>query len=294
MDRLALALCFFLGTVVVYAGELVPGHKADDQPRIAAVPEPTPYVSILSGTGAIRNIRRLSNAISHTRLDSGRHAYTVSGIYLPESGMTREQLEEVYRDGGVTQLVCPDRFDWKFDLDKKTCTFEVGRELRLSELAEIIDNSAWFGGHLPYWEELECRDIPKSDRFSDHRYSVAEIHAVPLPSHSDWVDLSTERKNSMPISIAKDLEGTLRITASTAHCMAESRFALRILDENGKVLWVDDTTLYGSFRVALTDLNSDGVQEILLHRTSHSQDAFFLIRPAAKPSDRPKQWERSH
>lgn len=75
-------------------------------------------------------------------------------------------------------------------------------------------------------------------------------------------------------------EGKFVINPATGLCMCHSRYAMRILDDNGRLVWIDDSTAYGLIRFAIVDRNQGGADEILLIRTVHRGEdvANFYIK----------------
>lgn len=247
-----------------------------------------------------RDVSSMPASITYEMVDEKKHRYSISGIYSASQKAMEEAkthksdshsggfatnpfatdgdsgLSDNY-PASIYQGTVPDCDEFRVDFETKICTFLTSRKLRLPELATAIDQMAEIGGDIPYWRELEARDIAKSDHYSETNYTVAE-EKENFPSNLAWFGVPGDRQISTLIAINGFDHGQLVFTPTTAHCMAHSRFAIRVLEPDGRLLWHQDSIALASVRFAIADLDSDGFHEILLDRDDHGQASRFLIK----------------
>lgn len=219
-----------------------------------------------------RKITKIPKSIKHKKGEDGIHRYIISGIY---SG---SQKSEIQNPGDLYEASIPACDDCKLDFNKLTCTIRTTRELTNSELAYAIDDIAKMGGDLPYWVELEARDIVKTIDFTNMDFSVEKIKG----KHSNklgWFTPSKDRSFQIPYSVGQEFK--ILIVPTTAYCMCHSRFCIRILDPSGKVVWKNEAIAFGGFSLALSDQDEDLIQEILIRCYDHGKDTHFIIKPKA-------------
>lgn len=256
-----------------------------------------------------RKIEHLPKSITYQKRADGKHAYSVAGIYNASERSKKEQIRtDAQREKddknpfgpldlsdypeSIYQGTIPDCDEVEADFPNRVLRFTTSRKLPFDELAKVIDEMARIGGDLPYWDELEARDIGQSSAYSAENYEIS-TPKDEFPSGLAWF-LVPDRKVSTPIKI-DFFQGTLLFIPSTAHCMVHSRFSIRILDPNGLVLWEDDKTALADVRFALADIDQDGLHEILLIRDDHGKEDRFLIRRKPMPKNQeahPDQEER--
>jgi len=204
---------------------------------------------------------KLPRSITHTTTDQGAHIYQVTGIYARSAERNPSYQEQL-----------PDCTSFKLDPQNQTCTFTTSRELPLPELSRAFDQMAGGSGELPYWSELEARDTPPGALVGELRYSTTPATSE-APSGLAWFHMPREQPLRIPLGIRGRDPGTLWIVPSTAHCMSHSKYVLRILDEEGKLIWTDEKTLFADVNIAITDT----VHEIWINRDDHGQKASFHI-----------------
>ncbi|MGF1657146.1 MAG: hypothetical protein ACFCU3_09230 [Verrucomicrobiales bacterium] len=148
----------------------------------------------------------------------------------------------------------PDALEFHLDLKAKKATFTTSRELAFSELAYAIDDIAELGGDLPFWVELEARDLEPTKEYARLSYKVESTAQEP-PSALAGFWVPKRRAFQIPFSLGGPEQGSLLVVPTTAFCMCHSRFSLRILDPEGKLIWKEETTAYGKVRIALSTAN---------------------------------------
>lgn len=220
-----------------------------------------------------RKIIKMPSGITHHRA-GGKSTYVISGIirHTPEL-----KLNEANR---AHQLLIPDCSGFRLDRSGRKCSFVTTEELPLSELADTIDLLAKKGGEVPYWAELEARDLPVSEK-GDVSYKITSS-TKKIADDLHWVSLQKDESFETAITLSSEGTGRILIVPSTAMCMCHSRYSIRILDAEQKVIWRDDREAYGSIRVAIADIDGDKSQEILLSRSDHGKDGNFVIRLEGK------------
>lgn len=250
----ALALLF----PIVSFGEVDPFEAAPDPPR----PE--------------RVIERLPKSISHREIEDGQHEYVISGIYATSP---KHDIED---PGALLgEPLIPDCLTCTFDFKKLTCTFTTSRKLTYSELAYALDDIAELGGDMPYWVELEARDIMPSELAGRLEYTTSTV-TIDAPTGLAWFWAPDDKPLRIPLSYGGPNLGTLLIVPSTAHCMAHSRYVLRVLDGNGLLVWTDEKTLFAGVKIALSDIDKDSMHEIWIYRDDHGKEERFQITGAFK------------
>ena len=233
----------------------------------AAIAEDDPF-SQTAPPRPEREISSLPKSLAY-KFEDGRHIYTVSGIY---DTSLEEGIEDV---GQLCDYCIPDCLECVFDFEKKICRFATSRELGFSELAYAVDDIAALCGDLPYWAELEARDIEVADEGDRIDFAVQEIEELH-PRGLGWFSMPKDRKFEMPFNGA---ERNMRILVvpTTGYCMCHSRFCIRILNNAGKVVWKDEEIGYASISIAVSDQNRDFVHEFLIRRHDHGKDARYRI-----------------
>lgn len=218
-----------------------------------------------------RKILKLPKAVSHRMIDGSKHEYAISGIYSASA------KNDVIEDIGLSyKILIPDSLEFALDLQASKVTFSTSRELSLSELAYAIDDMASLGGDIPFWIELEARDIEESKEFAGLRYTM-KATTESAPPELAWFWVPMDRAFQVPLSIGASEHGSLLIVPSTAFCMCHSRWSLRVLDPKGKLIWKEEDTAFAAIRVALSKGDESGMHRIWLHRNDHGKVANFLI-----------------
>jgi hypothetical protein len=220
-----------------------------------------------------RAILKLPGGVSHKMIHETRHQYTVSDIYMGLASKKKDPKEAL----STYSFLIPDVLDLDIDFKAKRVTFTTSRKLALSELAYAIDDMAEIGGDIPFWVELEARDLETSKDYARISYTVNPTDQEPPSEHAGfWVP--KDRVFQIPLSFGSPELGSLLVVPKTAFCMCHSRFSLRVLDPEGKWIWKDEDTAYGGVKIALSNANEFGMHEIWLTRDDHGQSKVFLIR----------------
>ncbi len=281
-SRIALLLLIF--------GAAVIGQDSDPFSDAIETEDPPP-----------RDIPSMPASITYERVDDKMHRYTIAGIYNASQRAKEEQKRNREKESGRGEIAAdpfapdgesglpdeypesiyegavPDCDEFTVDFETRKCTFSTSRKLTLPELVDAINQMAWMGGDIPYWSELEARDIVRSNRFNSANYIVEESKE-DFPPNLAWFWAPADRRISTLIGVSEVEQGQLIFTPTTAHCMAHSRFAIRVFDPDGRLLWRDDSIALASVRFAVADIDRDGLHDILLDRDDHGRASRFLIR----------------
>ncbi len=246
---------------------IVPTATADDTPfaepdREAVRPE--------------RAILKLPRAVTHKMIDARKHQYTVSDIYMGAASQEKDPKDA----SSSYKALIPESLDLDFDFKAKKATFSTSRELSFSELAYAIDDMAKLGGDLPYWAELDARDLETTKEFTRFRYEIETAKKEPPPALA-WFWIPDDRPFQIPLSLGGLELGSLLIVPSTALCMCHSKFVIRILDPKGKVIWKQEDAAYGGVRIALSSDDELGRHKIWMRRGDHGGSNDFIITGSA-------------
>ena len=279
-----------IALLLLVFGAAVFGQDADPFSDTTETKEPSP-----------RDISSMPASITYEQVGDKKHRYTIAGIYnasqktkeeakkkrKKNSSRDRTSADPFATDGetglgddypeSIYEGTVPDCDEFTIDFKTRKCAFLTSRKLTLSELADAIDQMAWLGGDIPYWSELEARDIAKSDHFKRANFIVEETKG-DFPPNLAWFSVPKDRQISTLIGVNEFEQGQLIFTPTTAHCMAHSRFAIRVLDTDGRLLWSEDSIALASVRFTVADIDRDGLHDILLDRDDHGQATRFLIK----------------
>lgn len=225
---------------------------------------------------------KLPSSIQYTKVAEDEHLYKISGIY---NFLGREEMASgmapVYRN-----LVPACR---KFDIDYASlvCTLVTTVELPISELAYSMDEIARLGGEMPTFTELEARDLPKSPLGETLSY-VIQQKAPEGSEKLEWLDMPEDGSVlRLPLDLGSQGAGTLFIVPATAHCMVHSIFVIRVLDSEGRVIWQEGETAYGTIQLALQPPSAGQAQAFYLFRNNHGIEDDFFIHPEIKTAGNP-------
>jgi len=219
-----------------------------------------------------RAILKLPKAVTHRVIGQSKHEYTISGIYAASA--ENDGLKDI---ASTYKIFIPDSLDLNLDFKARKAIFSTSRELSLSELAYAIDDMAELGGDIPFWVELEARDVEDTKEFARIRYEIVATDE-DIPPDLAWFWMPKDRAFQVPLSLGGSGVGSLFIVPSTSFCMCHSRFNLRILDPGGRLIWKDEDTGYAGVRIALSNANELGMHKIWLFRDDHGESKKFLIR----------------
>lgn len=223
-----------------------------------------------------RKIEKLPSCIRYVSSGESIHTYTLTGI-------CKQQETDLKEAGSLYQSFVPDCVKLQLDYKADTCVFTTSRRLGLEELSYAMDDLADLGGHLPFWLELEARDWPVSDLYSPERFNIKPVTEKQMPASGfAWFAIPKGLAFDSPLGLGGPEMGKLRIVPFTTYCMCHQRFTLRIVDAQNKVIWNHDKELFGSLKLAITDLDGDSVHEILLWRYDHGKLDHFMITPRDK------------
>jgi hypothetical protein len=218
-----------------------------------------------------RTILKLPKAVSHRQIDSSSHEYTISGIY--SASANNDKLKDVAL---TYKILIPDSLDLDLDFKARRATFSTSRKLTLSELAYAIDDMAELGGDIPFWVELEARDLETTKDFARISYTIEPTEQeIPPDLAGFWVP--KDKVFQIPLSFGGPDLGSLLVVPTTAFCMCHSRFSLRVLDPEGKLIWKEEGTAYAGVKIALSNANEFGMHKIWLTRDDHGASKTFLI-----------------
>jgi hypothetical protein len=219
-----------------------------------------------------RRILKLPGGVTHKVIEGTRHQYTVSDIYM---GAASEEKDP--EDASATySFLIPDVLDLDLDFKAKKATFTTSRKLTLSELAYAIDDMAKLGGDIPFWAELEARDLETTKDFARISCTVEPTEQeIPPDLAGFWVP--KDKVFQIPLSFGGPDLGSLLVVPTTAFCMCHSRFSLRVLDPEGKLIWKEEGTAYAGVKIALSNANEFGMHKIWLTRDDHGVSKRFLI-----------------
>ena len=218
-----------------------------------------------------RKILKLPKAVTHSLIAASKHEYTVSGIY---SGAAKNKAVE--NVASVYKSCIPNALDVALDFKASKATFSTSRELSYSELAYAIDDMAELGGDIPFWFELEARDIEITTEYNRSRYTI-QATTKDAPSELAWFWVPEDRVFTIPLNVGAPELGSLLIVPSTAFCMCHSSFTLRILDPEGKLIWKDEASAYAGVKIALSNAKDSAMHRIWMNREDHGKSKQFLI-----------------
>ena len=242
---------------------------AQEEDPFAADPQPDP-------PRPERKIKKLPNSVTYEEEDKA-HTYTINGIY--KGAGEDNDVSSTYK------VFVPECTSLKLNFNAGTCTIVTSRKLTLSELAYSIDDLARLGGDLPYWQELEARDIERSGAFHPKRFTTEKLDGE-FPAGLAWFWVPKDRDLTTSFNWTQFEQGNLLIVPKTAHCMAHSRFAIRILDRDGKLVWQDTDTALAAVRFAIADTDQDGAHEIYIDRDDHGEETRFHIKQTSESGSR--------
>ncbi|MFC1708411.1 hypothetical protein ACFL59_16590 [Planctomycetota bacterium] len=86
----------------------------------------------------------------------------------------------------------------------------------------------------------------------------------------------------------------------TAHCKGHDRFAIRLVDDRGELLWHDSERFYGTCRLVVFDFGADEQDELVLLRAEHGRLRVMVFaartdrdpalgQDSGREEDRPRQ-----
>ena len=245
-----------------------------------ALAEEDPFAESDAEVRPERMISKLPHSITYSIVAENKHQYTVSGTYMGAVSKKEDPAE-----ASTYSFVIPGVLDLNFDFNAKKATFTTSRKLTNSELAYAIDDMAELGGDIPFWVELEARDLEFTDEYARISYKVEPTEQEP-PSELARFRVPKDKVFQIPLSFGGPALGSLLVVPTTALCMCHSRFSLRVLDPEGKLIWKEEGTAYGGVQIALSNANEFGMHKIWLTRDDHGQSKeVFLISGTFTPEN---------
>ena len=222
--------------------------------------------------------------IHHSKTATDTHRYEIRNIYpkfLPGGHQSNEQLEKQLRGAFPADLKIAEQVTLDIDLEKKTFALISPKILSSEEVTGLLYLLA--GDFLvPSWHELLARELPESKILKDHQYLAKEIK----PEVNDEIIWSKSKRSTplrKPLALGKSNQGEFELTPTSRYCICHSYFTLRILDQEGGVVWKSSDELFrGTVKASLTDTDSDGWQEILVECDDHGTKKRFLVIHQAK------------
>lgn len=225
----------------------------------------------------------MPKSVHYKKTEDGKHEVTIDGVGTPFDSESRLGNQAMFSQRPIDYLPSlPERISFNVDYEKGTCTLVTSRELKLSELAAAINQVAAARRDIPFWAELEARDFERAADYLSDRYLVEKLEGGP-PSNLAWFWISPRESFSVPFG-TKDwpIAGRLHVVPTTRTIGRELRYAIRVQNENGKVVWEDHSLVFGMSRMAVADSDGDGAHEIYLHCYGLGGEKQFHIIPAVK------------
>lgn len=114
--------------------------------------------------------------------------------------------------------------------------------------------------------------------FSDGEFSLEQIGET---ERLDWPEhevMSREPDLEQDVRCDKGAPATLKCTESTAYCTCHSRYAMRIFDGDENSIWEDQPNTYGNIYPIVYDFDEDGVDEIVVFREDHGEEAVLVFK----------------
>ena len=131
-------------------------------------------------------------------------------------------------------------------------------------LARAIQGLGESSGIMPTWFELKARDLPTSKYFERGLYTLTRLDQ-DFPPGLAWFRLYSDTEFRFPFSpFVYESLGMLIVAPTTATTPAPPRIAIRVLDEDGRVIWKVDNPIKGKVKLAVGDRNEDNFHELYL------------------------------
>ena len=236
-----------------------------------------------------RGIVALPSSITYEKLVDDRHQYGISGLYPFKEDSDLKILES--HSVTVFDSVLPEGSKVEAEVKGESLIVISSQQIPHDTLAFAIDCIAIGAGHVSTWYELEARDLKNSGDFNPEHYLI-EKRAGEFPPGLAWLSLHQIQELRIPFVTAIGSNGTLLISPTTGRCMCHSRFTIRILDENGLLLWKAADPSFGSLQIAISDTNQDQLHELNFKTHDHGTLSRFVVKPkitsAVQPATEPK------
>lgn len=222
-----------------------------------------------------RGVVALPKSIKYEQLDKNRHQYSITGLY-PKEEKDVKSFEEHCVD--LFKLVLPEGAEVEAQLKGETLMLMASQQIPHDTLAFVVDGVALGGGWLPCWSELEARDLKRANHFNPELYEIVQ-QAGDFPPGLAWVGLGDKELRFPFLHTVMTATGTFLIGPTTGRCMCHSRFALRVLDDQGDLLWIADDPASGLCRFASGDKDADGCHELYFETDDHGKTTRYVVRP---------------
>ena len=229
--------------------------------------------------------------LTHMRLDNGHHEYRVVGLYALDEG--RDPADSASYCANTFGYLLPEGAEVEAELKDGSLVIRTSVLIPYDTLAFALDGVATGGGEVPTWVELEARDLKKSELFDRNHYQVVKLDN-DFPAGLAWLGMSRTQELRLPFVTKFWSTGTLLVGPTTARCMCHSRFAIRILHEDGSLIWEDSDSAYGAVQIAMADTDGDRIHEVYFEANDHGKSARYVLKPkseqagAGQPAIRPE------
>jgi hypothetical protein len=214
----------------------------------------------------------LPKSIIYTQAN-GHHTYSFTGLYhFPMPNKEDEKDDAASWASWYYPAVI------SATVNHKAGTFSVttSEKLSMEKLREGVDKQARETGEMPYWAELVWRDRKKAENFSKDRFKVTPVKVKAIPRKYAWSFANRRKPLELPFQTDGQLF-TFVVSRASAHCMAHDRYAIRVLDESGAIVWENQDLVVEVCCFALMDQNEDDVPEIFVDREDHGKEERFVI-----------------
>lgn len=222
-----------------------------------------------------RGVLKLPQSVTHKLLGNGRHEYRVVGLYALDEG--RDPADSASHSASTFEYLLPEGAEVEAELKDASLVIRTSVLIPYDTLAFAIDGIAAGGGEVPTWDELEARDLKKSELFDRDHYQIVKLD-TDFPAGLAWLGMSRTQEVRLPFVTKFGSTGTLLVGPTTALCMCHSRFAIRILHEDGSLIWEDSDSAYGSVQIAMADTDGDRIHEVYFETKDHGKSARYVLK----------------
>ena len=80
------------------------------------------------------------------------------------------------------------------------------------------------------------------------------------------------------ITLPENTKGHVSLNKTTALCRCHSRYAIRIFDDKGGCIWEDQNHIQGFYRLIVSDLDNDGIEEIIVYQYDHGNPSMLILK----------------
>lgn len=226
-----------------------------------------------------RGVVKLPGSITQKGLESGQHEYRIVGLYPADEG--RAPDDSASYCASTFKYLLEEDAEVEAELMDGSLVIRSSKEIPYDTLAFAIDGVAAGGGEVPTWVELVARDLKKSEHFDPNHYQVAKFDD-DFPAGLAWLGMSRTEELRLPFVTKFGSTGTLLVRPTTARCMCHSRFAIRILHEDGTIVWEEADPAYGAVQIAMADTDGDRIHEIYFETSDHGKSTRYVIKPKSE------------